>query len=181
MSDRQQHQLEWNDRLQEWLDGQAGPAAASEVEQHLARCQICQDQIAALTQLDEALQSALPRTGLDAAFDQRLLAQIDSIDEAARRAARERIEQELQENLRALSRSWRRTLAFVVPGVLGGLALAFAIVGWFDDAGVTRTLAAESAAGLGSTNTQMFQTLLTALFGASIGLVLARWLATVAE
>ncbi len=42
------------------------------------------------------------------------------------------IEQELQQNLHALARGWRRALLFVVPGVVAGVALAFALAWWLD-------------------------------------------------
>lgn len=173
----QEHQLEWNDRLQDWLDGETDPA----METHLGGCGICQTQLAAFEQLDEALTATAPKMSLDTAFDARLFAQIDSMDESKRIAARQRIEQEMQESLRALSRSWRRSLAFVIPGVLAGIAIAFALATWFDDSGLVRTLAVENAQAIGVGSTGMIRTILTAAFGAAIGMVVARWLATVSD
>ena len=120
-----EHQLEWNDRLQDWLDGDIDGTDSAAVESHLADCGICQQQLAAFEALDKELFSAAPAPGLSAGFDQRLFAQIDAIDETQRVAARRRAEEELQENLRALSRGWRRTLAFIVPGVVGDAVSAW--------------------------------------------------------
>ena len=177
LSAGQEHHLEWNDRLQDWLDGETDAS----VETHLGSCGICQARLAELEQLDQALTAAAPKMSLDAAFDARIFAQIDGMDESKRIAARQRIEQELQENLRALSRGWRRTLAFVVPGVVAGVAIAFALATWFDDSGLVRTLAAENARAIGVHAPDLIRMTLTALFGATVGLVVARWLATVAD
>jgi anti-sigma factor RsiW len=172
-----EHHLEWNDRLQDWLDGE--PDATFEA--HLPGCELCQARLGQLESLDQKLHDTLPRPSLDATFDARLFAKIDAIDETQRLAARARIEQELQENLLRLRRGWRRTLAFVLPGIVAGIAIAFALTSWLDDSGVARTVALESAHELGRGNTQMIQMCLTAVLGAGIGLVVARWLATVAD
>ena len=66
------------------------------------------------------------------AFDAKIFAQLDAIDETKRAEARRRLEQELQQNLQALARGWRRALLFVVPGVVAGVALAFALAWWLD-------------------------------------------------
>lgn len=176
-----EHLLEWNDRLQDWLDGDVGDQEAATLGTHLAQCPLCSARLEELTELDRSLQAAAPRLSLDAAFDERLLAQIDSIDESKRAEARRRIEQELQQNLRELSRGWRRALAFVIPGVIAGIALAFALTAWMDDTGLTRTLAIEGAGQLGSGSSEQIQLALTTLLGAGLGLVVARWLAGVTD
>lgn len=177
----QQHQLEWNDRLQDWLDGALGSADAAAVDAHLAQCQLCSAQIEALVQLDRTLLRAAPRISLDDSFDQRLFAQVDTIDESKRALARQRLEQELQQNLRELSRGWRRALAFMIPGVIAGIALAFALTTWLDDTGLTRTLALQGAGPLGGQSSDVIQLALTTLLGAGLGVVVARWLAGAAE
>lgn len=180
MTPEQEHTLLWNDRLQDWLDGDVDPADGAALESHLADCDLCQQRMAELEQLDEALRRASPPIELDESFDRRLFAQIDTIDETQRAAARQRVEQELHENLRALSRSWRRTLAFVVPGVVAGIALAFALTGYFLSAEATQTLVA-GAENLARDNFGLIDALSTTLLGAAIGAGVARWLAAVAE
>lgn len=170
-----EHQLEWNDRLQDWLDGDIDGTDSAAVESHLADCGICQQQLAAFEALDKELFSAAPAPGLSAGFDQRLFAQIDAIDETQRAAARRRAEEELQENLRALSRGWRRTLAFIVPGVVGGIALALTLASYLDSSGVAGQIAAEGAQLGGNAN--LIQTLVIAAMGAGIGGLMAGWMA----
>jgi anti-sigma factor RsiW len=176
MNEREHH-LEWNDRLQDWLDGE--PDASFEA--HLAGCELCQAQLESLQALDQALQRELPALSPTESFDARLFEKIDAIDENQRLAAREQAERELRENLQALRRGWRRTLAFVIPGIIAGIAIAFAFTLWLDDSGVARTVALEGAHELGSNQAGTIQMALTALLGAGIGLAVARWLSTVAE
>ncbi|MGH8176448.1 MAG: anti-sigma factor family protein [Steroidobacter sp.] len=178
MTPEQEHTFLWNDRLQDWLDADIDPADGASFESHLADCDLCQQRLAEFEQLDRSLRSAAPPIALDESFDRRLFAQIETIDDAQRAAARQRVEQELHENLRALSRSWRRTLAFVVPGVVAGIALAFALAG-FISTEVTHEIVAGADSLAGSSD--MVNVVLTTLLGATIGAGVARWLALVAE
>ena len=132
------------------------------------------------TQLDEALGRAAPRIALDASFDRVCSRRVDAIDESQKAAARRRVEEELHENLRALSRGWRRTLAFVLPGVIAGIALAFTLTGYFLSADATQPLV-EGAENLARGNAGLVHLLITTILGASIGAGVARWLASVAE
>lgn len=180
MTPEQEHTLLWNDRLQDWLDGDVDRSDGPAFESHLAHCDLCQQRLAEFEDLDEALQRAAPPIALDESFDRRLFAQIDTVDEAQRAAARQRVEQELHENLRTLSRSWRRTLAFVVPGVIAGIALAFALTGYFLSADATQSLIA-GAENLSRGHSGLIDIILTTTLGAAIGAGVARWLALVAE
>jgi anti-sigma factor RsiW len=173
------HQLDWNDRLQDWLDGDFSEGGA-EVEKHLMSCEICQEQLAAMQALDTSLVSELPQLRLDASFDARVFGQIDKMDEARRAAARQLAEEERRRNLDALARSWRRSLAFVLPGILGGIALAFALAGYLDASDLTAKLAQQGASELGG-NANVIHYLLTALLGAAFGGVMARWLSSAGE
>jgi len=179
-----EHHLEWNERLLDWLDNDVAEADGAVFETHLRDCSICQQQLAAFEELDAAL-SATSTPMLSATFDVRLLAQIDAVNESQRAEARQRVEQELQENLRALSRRWRRTLAFVIPGIIGGIALALALAGYFDASGLTGKLATLGADGLGANglggNVSSIQMLLTGLMGAAIGGVMSGWMARAAD
>ncbi|MFL6577151.1 MAG: anti-sigma factor family protein [Povalibacter sp.] len=172
-----EHQLEWNDQLQDWLDGDSESA---EFEQHLSTCDICQEQLAEMQSLDASLMAASPKPTLSASFDARLFEQIETLDESRRAAARQRVEQERQRDLAALSRSWRRTLAFVLPGILGGIALAFALAASLDASGITTKLAQQGAIELGA-NAGVIQFLLTAILGAALGGVMAGWFSRAGE
>ena len=175
------HDIEWNDRLQDWLDGDLDAADAAALQAHLAGCPACRARADELQALDRSLRSAAPRLALHDAFDAELFAQIDAVDESKRAEARQRIEQELQQNLQALARGWRRALLFIIPGVIAGVALAFALTWWMADAGVMRALIAQSAAEFGPGSSGQVQLIATTVLGAALGGLIARWLATVVE
>lgn len=177
----QEHHLEWNDRLQDWLDGDFDGADAAALEAHMAGCALCSARAEQLQELDSSLVSAAPRLALDSAFDAKLFAQLDAIDETKRAEARRRVEQELQRDLRTLARGWHRALLFMVPGVVAGIALALGLASWLSDANVMHTLIVQSAAEFGPGNTSQVQLIAMAVLGASVGGVVARWLASVAE
>jgi anti-sigma factor RsiW len=180
-SDAHEHELAWNDRLQDWLDGDLDAADTAALQAHMADCPMCRARADELQALDQSLRSAAPRLALNDAFDAKIFAQIEAIDDSKRAEARKRIEQELQQNLQALARGWRRALLFIVPGVVAGVALAFALSWWLTDAGVMRALIAQSAAEFGSNNSGAVQLIATTLLGAGLGGLIARWLATVVE
>jgi anti-sigma factor RsiW len=177
----QEHQLAWNDRLQDWLDGDLSAADAATLQAHMADCPLCRSRAAELQELDTHLRSAAPRLALDDAFDARIFAQLDEIDDAKRAEARHRLEQELQDNLQALARGWRRALLFILPGVVAGVALALGLSWWLNDADVMRTLIVQSAAEFGTDNSGLVRLIVTAVLGAGLGGVIARWLASVVE
>jgi anti-sigma factor RsiW len=176
-----EHELAWNDRLQDWLDGDLDAADAVALQAHMADCSMCRARAEELQALDRSLRSAAPQLALDDTFDAKIFVQIEALDDSKRAAARQRIEQELQQNLQTLQRGWRRALLFIVPGVIAGVALAFALSWWLNDAGVMRALIVQSAAEFGSNNSGQVQLIATTLLGAGLGGLLARWLATVVE
>jgi anti-sigma factor RsiW len=180
MIDPTSHFSEWNDRLQEWLDGDLSASEAAALQAHMADCELCRARAEELRELDFNLANASPRLALDEAFDARLFARIDAIDETQRAEARRRIEQELQQNLQALARGWRRALLFIIPGAIAGLALAFGLASWLSDANVMQQLVSESAK-LGSGNAGQVHLIVTTVLGAGLGGMIARWLASVVE
>lgn len=175
------HSEEWDGRLQDWLDGELNTAEAAVFEAHLAGCGECQQTVEALEKLDESLVAANPPLALNSSFDERLLAQIGAIDESKRAEARRRLELEWQQQMRDLSRNWKRTLAFLIPGVIAGIACAFALMAWLDSSGVTSNLVAQGSAELGSGSTDLLRTALTGFVGAALGMAVAPWLARLAE
>lgn len=167
--------------MQDWLDGELNSGDSAVFEAHLADCNSCQETLEALERLDEALVEATPPLQLNPAFDQRLLAQIDAIDDSKRAEARRRLEREWQQQMSALSRNWKRTLAFVIPGVIAGIALAFAVLAWLDNSGVTSNLVAQGSAELGGGSTELLRTGITGFIGAALGMLIAPWLARLAD
>lgn len=177
----QVHAEQWDGRLQDWLDGELNTAESAVFEAHLAGCGECQRTVEALEKLDESLVAANPPLELNKSFDQRLFAQIDAIDESKRAEARRRLELEWQQQMHALSRNWKRTLAFLIPGVIAGIAFAFAVMAWLDSSGVTSNLVAQGSAELGGGSTDLLRAGLTGFIGAALGMAVAPWLARLAE
>jgi anti-sigma factor RsiW len=175
------HDIQWNDRLQDWLDDDLDAADTAELQAHMADCAACRARADELQALDRNLRSAASRLALDDSFDAKIFAQLDAIDETKRAEARRRLEQELQQNLQALARGWRRALLFVVPGVIAGVALAFALAWWLDTGGVMRTLIVQSAAEFGTDNSGQVRLIVMTVLGAGLGGLIARWLASVVE
>lgn len=181
-----EHSQHWHDSLQDWLDGELNDADRAVFEAHLAGCAQCQGNLNDFQQLDASLIEAMPPLRLDPDFDRSLLARLEAIDESQRLAARRRLEQEWQQQMQALSRNWRRTLAFVIPGILAGIVLAVALVSWLDSSGLTNDLAARGAmelgaAEFGSRSIDYLRLGITTFVGAALGMVVAPWLARLAE
>jgi anti-sigma factor RsiW len=172
---------QWDDALQDWLDGELNDAESAAFEAHLAACGLCQRSLPEFEELDEALVESAPQLELDARFDQALLAQIDAIDESKRIEARRRLEQEWQQQMQSLSRNWRRTLAFVIPGIIGGIVLAMALMSWLDSSGITSNLVAQGAAELGGRSIDYLRLGITAVVGGALGMLVAPWLARLAD
>ena len=124
--------LEWNDRLQDWLDGDLDAADTAALQAHMADCAACRaraDELQA-ARSQPAQRGPAPGAGRCVRREALRADRRDRRDEARRSAPR--IEQELQQNLQALARGWRRALLFIVPGVIAGVALAFALAWWLD-------------------------------------------------
>jgi hypothetical protein len=68
----------------------------------------------------------------------------------------------------------------MLPGVIGGIAIAFAFVGSLDAAGIANEIASRTAAGT-VRDVGAIHMALTVLCGATIGGVVAGWLARFAE
>lgn len=176
MNKLDEHDLEWSERLQDWLDGELAPSEQAEFDAHLASCEHCRAQLEALQSLDAALRTAAPPVALDSSFDANLFSQIDAIDEAQRAAARQRLQAELQSELQTLASNWRRTLATIIPGVIAGIALAFGLASYFETADWVRALADQSAGEIGRSNALFVHALLTSGIGGAIGYTVARWM-----
>jgi anti-sigma factor RsiW len=64
-----EHQLAWNDRLQDWLDGDLSASDTAKLQAHMADCAMCRARAGELQELDSKLRSSAPRLVLDDAFD----------------------------------------------------------------------------------------------------------------
>lgn len=180
------HHVLWDDRLQDWLDGDQSETNALLFETHLSECEWCPGRLDEFQELESALRANAPPISLDAGFDAGIFSRIQAFDAEQRLAARQRIEQEMQSDLSALARSWRRTLAFVVPGAVAGTTLAFALAGHFHATDLNQLplpqLVSQGVSALGAhASPSLAQGVFTAVFGASIGGLLAGWLAKTAS
>jgi len=175
------HHQQWNDDLQDWLDDGPQTAGTAPFATHLRDCDLCPAQLQQFRELENALRAHTPPLSLDDSFDTRLLSRVQAADTEQQRAARQRIDQELQSGLSALSRSRRRILAFVAPGMAAGGALAFALASHFSAAGLSQSplpqLVSQGAQALSQGNPALLPSIVTALLGASIGGLIAGWLA----
>lgn len=171
------HDLEWNERLQDWLDGELDDREHGLTESHLRSCESCQQRLHDLEALDAALIEASPTLTLDASFDARLFERIDEASEVRRAEARARAQAQFQAEIHALSRNWRRTLTTILPSVLAGIAFALGLAMYLDTAEWTQRLAAEGAGEMKGVDASFIHLLFTATLGAAIGYVVARWIA----
>jgi anti-sigma factor RsiW len=173
-----EHMALWNDRLQDWLDGDIAPADAAAVETHIANCSACQSELASFRQLDAALRATAAVPVLDTQFDARLFDRIEAIHSDTWNY-RERLDQEARENLAALSQRWRLGLAFVIPSVIAAIALALALVGCFNSLPFGRPLFWELRP---TTVAQLnLNLVITACISAGVGLGVAGWLCRMNE
>jgi anti-sigma factor RsiW len=175
MSTRERHLQDWNDALQDWLDGELAPIDRARFEAHLAACAICHESIATFERLDAALAASLPPVALSDSFDRRLLARIDASDEQSRVAKRSDIERQMQAERLELARGWRRTLAILVPSIVAGITVAFALAASLSGSEAVRSLIASGSAALGQGSGPLLQLAITSFMGAGIGLLIARW------
>ncbi len=168
MNEFSQHDAIWNERLQDVLDGDVVASERAAVDSHLAACARCRTHFAALKRLDAVLAAHIEAPRLDSSFDGELFARIEAIDARTRDQARQRADDELQQNLRSLTRSWHRGLAFVIGGAIAGVALAFAFTGWIEAAGLSEKLL-DTMTGLGLAPVDGLRTVMIAAIGAGIG------------
>jgi anti-sigma factor RsiW len=170
-----EHDQQWQGLLHDWLDDALEPDERERLAAHLEQCEECAALLDELTALDRELRTQLRPVALDARFDARLFAQIDTESEASRLAARQRAQAEIAQELQTLTRHWRRTLATLIPGIIAGIALAFAGVNYF--AAEWSAQLDPGATALGMQSAALLKSLLTAGIGACIGYAVARWLA----
>jgi anti-sigma factor RsiW len=176
MSDIELHDREWNDRLQELLDGHVTGSERATFESHVASCARCRAQFSKLKRLDSLLRSKLERPFVGGTFDQQVFARINAMDDQSRARARGRLERELQDNLQTLAAGWRRGLLSVIGGAIAGIALALAFLAWANDAGLARALADVASSGIGTNYAGLAHTFATIIFGAAIGAGVSRLL-----
>jgi hypothetical protein len=125
MQDQAEHLAEWQDRLQDAIDGDA----SEELRAHLSVCAICHNQHAKLLALHTQLKTEfanVPALGAD--FSARVFAKIDSQEQARRVASKQRAEQEFRERMRAFQLDWREILRKHFGNIVAALTVLIALV-----------------------------------------------------
>jgi anti-sigma factor RsiW len=120
--------FEWDERLQDWIDGDLDAAESAALEAHIAGCRPCQARLSAFRTVDEALSESLPGQTLPESFDRVVLERIDVASKAGRAAARARIQREYQDEIGAFSRQWRTALRSMILNVVVATALLAAFL-----------------------------------------------------
>jgi len=180
MSDIEQHDLQWNDQLQDLLDGDVTGSERAALETHVAGCARCRAQFTKLKKLDALLRARIDAPTPTASFDQQVFARINAFDTHAREKARRRIDRELKDNLEMLARGWRRGLISTLAGAVAGLALAFALIAWANQSGAASAAITAASNGIGN-DASLLHTVVTMLIGAGIGAAVSRWLTGAVE
>jgi anti-sigma factor RsiW len=136
--------FEWDERLQDWIDGDLDPAASAVLEAHLAGCDACQARIQAFRAVDATLCASLARQTLPASFDRTVLAHVDGAANAVRAAARARLEQAWEAEIGAFSRQWRTAFRSMILNALLVTALLVTFLtrlpGWAATTGLSDEL-----------------------------------------
>jgi len=115
--------FEWDERLQDWIDGDLDPAASAALEAHLAGCDECQARLQAFRAVDATLSGSLARQTLPASFDRAVLERVDRAANAGHAAARARLEQAWQAEIGAFSRQWRTAFRSMILNTVLATAL----------------------------------------------------------
>ncbi|HEU4602288.1 MAG TPA: zf-HC2 domain-containing protein [Steroidobacteraceae bacterium] len=176
-----QHEAEWGQRLEEWRDGLASAAEATAIESHLAGCAECREHLDALNAIDAALSSTLSVPLLSPEFDAALWSRVDSNDAIQRTLAKQRAQEQVEQQLAALDSMWRRALVLLIPGVLAGIALAFWFVSLIEQSSLLAPLVAAVREQLGAENARLAQAIGTALLGGAAGFAMSKWFAPRSE
>ena len=118
---------DWEERLQDWIDGDLDPAQSAAFDEHIAGCLSCHARMNALQALDAALSRSFSQETPEESFDRRVLERIAAAATADRAAARARVEREWRDQMAALSRQWRNAWRSMILNGLAGAALLVAL------------------------------------------------------
>ena len=126
-SDSSEH-FEWQERLQDWIDGDLDLAHRIAVDEHLANCAACRAHLSALRSLDAALTVGVVTQTLDVTFDRRVVDGLSAASETARVAARLRLEREWRDQQTALSHQWHDVWKSLTLNALAATAVLIALL-----------------------------------------------------
>jgi anti-sigma factor RsiW len=118
---------DWEERLQDWIDGDLDSAQLAAVDEHIASCISCRARMNPLQAVDAALSRSLSQSTLDESFDRKVLERIASAAKTDRVAARARIEREWQDQIAALSDQWRNVWKAIILNAVATVAVVIAL------------------------------------------------------
>jgi anti-sigma factor RsiW len=118
---------DWEERLQNWIDGDLHPAQFAAVAEHIASCTSCHARMNRLRAVDAALSGSFSQATLDESFDRKVFERIASAAKTDRVAARARIEREWQDQIAALSDQWRDVWKVIILNAVAGVAVLIAL------------------------------------------------------
>lgn len=131
MSDAPEH-CDWEEGLQDWIDGDLNPAQRAVLDEHIASCTSCHARMDALQAIDAALSKSFSQQTPEESFDRRVLERIAGAARADRAAARARLEREWRAQMAVLSHQWRTACRSLALNVSAGAALLIALAKTFD-------------------------------------------------
>lgn len=155
---------DWELRVQDWLDGQAGSAESAAVESHLATCGDCTALVEGFQELDAQLQPAVP-VAPTPSFDTDLFARIDAEESERRRVRGRALTQESELAHAMINRSLRKGLWTI----LGTLTVALVLMVWVVVTGPVGFSPASLALKLASISPLQWLAIGVATAGATVG------------
>ncbi len=122
------HAADWNDRLQDLVDGMLPRELRAVVQAHVTACDACRQQLELLHRLDESLGQALPAPRLGVEFDAGILQSIaDEPSVTPITIRKSRFEREHQFRVDNLKRGLRRQWRSSIPDLIAGAAVLAAM------------------------------------------------------
>jgi len=139
----------WRDRLLDAIDAPADAPLQAEVREHVTNCPLCHAEQVKLVALHHTLKSTFAdKPVLSADFSARVLAHIESAEQARKAAARARAEVEFRRRVNAVSVDWRELWQRHAGSIVAALTAVFGVAAAFDslwDAALERVGAATAA------------------------------------
>ena len=119
--------LDWEERLQDWIDRDLDPPDAATVEAHTAACGACLASLTAFRTVDASLAEALVAPALSANFDREVLERIERVSRADRSTLRARLERQWHAEMETFARQWRTALRTTILNLLLATTLLVAV------------------------------------------------------
>jgi len=123
------HLAQWQDRIQDSIDGALSAVELAEIHAHLATCVLCATEQKRLLAMDAQMRKAFATAAiLPANFDQRLFASIALLEQDKRALARHCEQQEYEAQRVQLRSRWRELVRFHLGNLIGGVVTTSAVI-----------------------------------------------------